>query len=221
MSDNMFDEPEIQNGIYDEFDKPVKARPIPKKAKVRIIIGIILIAASLFYFVPKMQHERQYKASVNATILAVTENPDGERIRVYFTVDPDEEFNKRLIYVDDAVLAKKYYNGDTDVKILFDPDNPKDYIVVSENSLYKTGSYVLISLGALLIAGGALRILFAKTKQENTDTQAVQAAYYGQPDRDEQAKYYKHTALDEQGERVLKYNIPGNDGQSEHIIKPL
>lgn len=154
-----------------------------KKALCRIVIGVILTGLSLIYFAPMIKCASEYPASVDASILAVTDKTkehgsrsgkeiDDDNKRVYLTVNEDKRFGRRLVYVDDSGLADSYYSGDTDVKVFYDPDDPKDFKAVSINYDLRVIGWGLLCLGGLFLLFGLLRLIFALRAQAALNRQA-------------------------------------------------
>ena len=166
-----------------------------KKALCFIIVGIIMIVLSLIYIVPEIQHRTDYPASVNGKLYAAWDKKkedtnvkrddikDGN-VRIYLTVEKDDKFRKGFIYTDDPKIAESYFDADHDVKVLYNPDDPDDYIVVAEKGYAKVGCYILLGAGLICFAAGAISLIAFKKQQPTDELGALNQAYDRQYDNE-------------------------------------
>ena len=185
---------EYFNGEYMEYEGYYGAEPSAdtrrraKKALCLILVGIIMTALSLIYIVPQIQHSIDYPASVGGKLYAARDKTGKKEevkrkdikdgiVRIYIAVERDEKFRKVFIYTDDPEIAESYYNADHDVKVLYDPDDPDDFIVVAEKGYMKAGSYILLGAGLICFAAGVISLVVFKKRQPVDELDALNKAY--------------------------------------------
>ncbi|MBR6336925.1 MAG: hypothetical protein IKR76_04260 [Ruminococcus sp.] len=185
---------EYFNGEYMEYEGCYGAEPSAdtrrrlKKALCLILAGIIMTALSLIYIVPQIQHSIDYPASVGGKLYAAMDKTGKKEevkredikdgiVRIYIAVERDEKFRKVFVYTDDPEIAESYYNADQDVKVLYDPDDPDDYIVVAEKGYKKAGSYILLGAGLICFAAGLISLVVFRKRQPVDELDALNKAY--------------------------------------------
>ena len=130
------------------------------KAIIRIIVGVMLIAASLFVMITTHQKHDKCSYEVSGVVESIEEKKVSSRassrpVTEYRPVIAFE-YNGSKYTVSGFYDKNNYYRQGQDIKVMIDPDHPTEFYIPGKDSIWY--AYFLTLPGLAFIVFGVLSI---------------------------------------------------------------